>query len=95
MKTINKYTKWLDTFNASDNNVDWGTISPEKYHSLRNMISRYNQCQGILKGIFLHHSWIYETRTIVVVCESLNEHKKHMENGQKDLWREKIPSTLD
>lgn len=71
MKPITKYTKWLDTFRAGD--VDWGTISPEKYHCLRNIISRYNHCQGTLKGIFLHHTWKYAEGIVVVVCETISD----------------------
>lgn len=93
MKPITKYTKWLDTFRAGD--VDWGTISPEKYHCLRNIISRYNYCQGTLKGIFLHHTWKYAEGIVVVVCETISDYKTHCENGEKDEWRKKIPPTLD
>ena len=79
MKRIIKCTDWLNKFNAND--VDWGTIHREQYHSFRNLISRYNNGRGYVRGLFFHHSWRYETATLVVVCEPLRDHINNCNNG--------------
>lgn len=93
MKRIIKCTDWLNKFNAND--VDWGTIHREQYHSFRNLISRYNKGRGYDRGLFLHHKWLFDTATIVVVCEPLRDHINNCNNGNKDAWRAKIPPILD
>lgn len=93
MLRITKTTSWLISIHV--NEVAWGSISREKYHSVRNIISRFNSGRGYDRGVFYHHQWDYVNEIIVVVCESLEEYKQNCDNGNKEAWRKKIPSVLD
>ena len=91
IKDIEHPTLWLESLKAGD--IAKGRLLTRYADlSFSVVLTKYNQRYGEEKDIFIHYHFNRETRVVILVCETWQEHinNKNMRRYER-TWRNKIP----
>ena len=83
-------TTWIRELKIGEIRI--ANVSLEQEHSFRNLISKYNQSQGILAGKFIHSTYNNRGERMAVYAITLGEREKEINHdADENKWKRKLP----
>ncbi|WP_040562023.1 hypothetical protein [Hoylesella buccalis] len=87
-------TTWIRELKIGEIRI--AIVSLKQKHSFRNLISKYNQSQGLLAGKFIHSTYNNRGERIAVYAITLEEREKEINHeADENKWKRRLPQDFN
>lgn len=90
MEKVKNITEWVRDKEAGQ--VKSAYLSCDRVQTLNCLTSRFNCGTGRVRRIFVHYHYCRNWEVAVLVCESLEDYYKNINNEDYYGWKDQIPN---